>query len=98
MGYEVIVSRKADEMLVSHVRFLAQVSIPAAKVLRNEFCSVLVALKDNPFQFQLEEDLGLPSGKYRRVVFAKRYKAVFSVFENSVFIDAIIDCRQSMRP
>ena len=42
MGYEVIVSRKADEMLVSHVRFLAQVSIPAAKVLRNEFCSCYV--------------------------------------------------------
>jgi len=34
MEYDVIVSRKADEMLVSHVRFLAQVSIPAAKVLR----------------------------------------------------------------
>jgi len=95
MEYDGIVSRKADEMLVSHVRFLAQVSIPAAKVLRNEFCSVLGKLKDNPFQFQLEEDLGLPSGKYRRVVFAKRYKAVFSVFENTVFIDAIIDCRQS---
>ncbi len=95
MEYDVIVSRKADEMLVSHVRFLAQVSIPAAKVLRNEFCSVLVTLKDTPFQFQLEEDLGLPSGKYRRVVFAKRYKAVFSVFENTVFIDAIIHCRQS---
>lgn len=96
MEYDVIVSRKADEMLVSHVRFLAQVSIAAAKVLRNEFCSVLVTLKDNPFQFQLEEDLGLPSGKYRRVVFAKRYKAVYSVFENKVFIDTIIVRRQSM--
>jgi len=96
MKYEVIVSRKADEMLVSHVRFLAQVSIPAAKVLINEICSVLGTLKDNPFQFQLEEDLGLPSRKYRRVVFATRYKAVFSVFENRVFIDAIIDCRRSM--
>jgi len=52
-------------------------------------------VKDNPFQFQLEEDLGLPSGKYRRVVFATSSKAVFSVFENTVFIDAIIDCRQS---
>ncbi len=96
MEYDVIVSRKADEMLVSHVRFLAQVSIPATKVLRNEFCSVLVKLKDNPFQFQLEEDIGLPKGKYRRVIFAKRYKAVFSIFENKVFVDAIIDCRQSM--
>jgi hypothetical protein len=94
MKYDVIVSRKADEMLVSHARFLAQVSIPAAKVLRHEFYSVLVRLKENPFQFQLEEDLGLPGGKYRRVVFAKRYKAVFSVFENSVFVDAIIDCKQ----
>ncbi|MDD3930034.1 MAG: hypothetical protein PHY87_09570 [Sphaerochaeta sp.] len=94
MKYDVIVSRKADEMLVSHARFLAQVRIPAAKVLRQEFYSVLVRLKDNPFQFQLEEDLGLPGGKYRQVVFAKRYKAVFSVYENSVFIDAIIDSRQ----
>ncbi len=91
MKYDGIVSRKADEMLVSHVRFLAQVSIPAAKVLRNEFSTVLAILKDDPFQFQLEEDLGLPSEKYRRVVFAKRYKAIFSVCENKVFID----CRQS---
>ncbi len=96
MKYDSIVSKKADEMLVSHVRFLAHVSIPAAKVLRDEFSSVLGTLKDNPFQFQLEEDLGLPSGKYRRVVFATRYKAIFSVFEHTVFIDAIMYCRRSM--
>lgn len=74
MKYKVIMSRRADEMLVSHVRILAQVSIPAAKMLRNEVACVLKSLEADPYLYQWEVDVNLPAGKYRRVVFAKRYK------------------------
>lgn len=96
MKYKVILSRKSEEMLLLHVKFLAQVSVPAARVLKNEFGSVLKRLENNPMQFPVEEDLNLPFGKYRRAVFAKRYKAVFSITGNIVHVDAIIDCRSSL--
>lgn len=35
--YSVIVSQRADEMLVKHARFLAQVSVPAATRIADEF-------------------------------------------------------------
>ncbi len=43
--YSVIVSQRADEMLVKHARFLAQVSVPAATRRRMN----LDAPERNPF-------------------------------------------------
>ena len=90
--YEVIVSRRAERLLASHVAFLARVSIPAARRLREAFAEVLDALEDNPFQFPAEEDLDLP-GNYRKTLFAKRYQLIFCVEEDTVFVDAVLDCR-----
>ena len=45
--YTVIVSQRADAMLVRHTRFLANVSIPAAKRLVAEFRQVVDSL-DHP--------------------------------------------------
>ena len=96
MRHKVIVSRKATEMLINHIRFLSFVSVPASKALRDEFSSVLDKLKENPLQFQIEEDLNLPKNKDRRAICAKRYKAVYCIEEKTVYIAAIIDCRQSL--
>jgi hypothetical protein len=38
------------------------------KILRNEVACVLKSLEDNPYLHQLEVDVNLPAGKYRRVV------------------------------
>ena len=37
MMYEVIISKRAREMLLRHTLFLSYVSLPAAKILRQEF-------------------------------------------------------------
>lgn len=92
--YTVIVSRRADAMLVGHTRFLANVSVPAAKGLAAEFGKVLDSLEDNPFQFPAETDYELPPGKYRKALFGKRYKALFTVEGEAVYLDAVLDCRQ----
>ncbi len=92
--YTVIVSRRADEMLIRHARFLAQVRISAAKRMTAEFSKVLDTLEQNPFQFPIETDYNLPGGAYRKALFSKWYKAIFSVSENIVYLDAILDCRQ----
>lgn len=58
--YTVIVSRRTDAMLVQHARFLANVSVPAAKGLVKEFEKALDTLEDNPFQFPAEAEYELP--------------------------------------
>ena len=93
MMYEVIISKRAREMLLRHTLFLSYVSLPAAKILRQEFNIVINKLRENPMQFQVEEDLNLPKGKYRRAVFAKRNRIVYSIRETSVYVDSIVDCR-----
>lgn len=95
MKYEVIVSRRAEETLLLHIRFLSNVSIRAAKILRDAFKETIGKLSSNPFQFQEELDLNLPKGKYRWSILLRRYKVVFFVKGNKVFVDAVVDCRQS---
>lgn len=92
--YTVIVSRRADVMLVRHTRFLANVSIPAAKGLVAEFGKVVDSLEDNPFQFPVETDYELPPEKFRKALFGKRYKVLFTVEGKTVYLDAVLDCRQ----
>ena len=92
--YTVIVSRRADEILIRHARFLAQVRVSAARQMTAEFAKVIDALEKNPFQFPPELDYNLPDGAYRKALFSKWYKAIFSVAENTVYLDAVLDCRQ----
>ena len=95
--YEVIVARRADRMLLTHTEFLAQVSSVAARRLLVDFKKISKQLSDNPYQFPYADELdvpGIPQKTYRKCLFEKRYKALFIIESNSVFIDAIIDCRQ----
>ena len=90
--YEVIVSRRAEQMLTSHVCFLARASVKAARRLRDEYAETLDALEDNPFQFPPASDLGLPD-EYHKALFGKRYQAIFYVEGDTVYLDAVLDCR-----
>lgn len=81
-------------MLIKHARFLASVSVPAARGLISNFAKILDFLEDNPFQFPIETDYELPPDKYRKALFSKRYKALFTVEGETVFLDAVLDCRQ----
>ena len=90
--YEVIVSRRAEQMLTSHIAFLARVSVKAARWLRDEYVETLDALEDNPLQFPPASDLGLPD-EYHKALFGKRYQAIFYVEGDTVYLDAVLDCR-----
>ena len=95
--YKVIVSERADMMMVRHARFLAKVSKNAALRLADEFESVVNELEENPYQFPLETDENLPGGMYRKALFCKWYKAIFIIEEQNVYLDAVLDCRQDSR-
>ncbi len=95
MSFKVIVSGRVDRQLLQHVEFLSKVSVPAAKRFRAGYAQILERLEDNPFQFPAETDPNLPSGIYRQAFFEKRYKALFIIDGDSVFLDAVVDCRQN---
>lgn len=90
--YEVIVSGRAEQMLLGHVGFLARVSVKAARRLRDSFAALLDELEENPFQFPAADSPDLPD-EYRKALFGKRYQAVFCVNGETVFLDAVLDCR-----
>ena len=93
-NYQILFGSRVDSMLMRHISFLARVSVPAAKRLRKEFAQVLREIEHNPYQFPVDTDLNLPEGMYRKAQFAKRYKALFSVVGKTVYLDAVVDCRQ----
>ena len=90
--FEVIVSRRAEQMLTSHVCFLARASVKASRRLRNEYAETLDVLEGNPYQLSPADDLGLPK-EYREALFGQRYQAIFYVEGDIVYLDTVLDCR-----
>jgi len=93
MEYKVILAPGLDQMLLKHTRFIAQVSIPAAKRFRNEFEQIIERLSENPYQFPTVDDPSLPYNTYRKALFARWYQAIFYVDGKTVFLDAVLDGR-----
>ncbi len=96
-GYKVIVASRVDRQLLTHVEFIARVSIPAARRFRDAYVRVLDDLEENPLQFPLDTDPNLPENLYHKAIFAKWYKALFLIDTDNriVYLDAVVDCRQS---
>ena len=95
--YSVILSRRADNMLVEHTEFLARVSPEAARRLLDGFSKIMLVLSNTPQQYPYADSVdapGIPPATYRKCLFGNRYKALFLMDDDIVYIDAIIDCRQ----
>ena len=93
--YTVIPASHVDRQLVQHIQFITRVSVKAARTFRDEFEKVLDKLEENPLEFPFDTDPNLPSELYHKAIFAKWYKALFIVEGNIVYLDAVVDCRQS---
>ena len=92
--FKVVFGSRVDSMLLRHVEFLARVSVPAARKFRDDFRKVLKEIEENPFQIPYEVDMNLPADTYHKALFAKRYKALFLTEDKTVYLDAVVDCRQ----
>ena len=92
--FKVIVSHEAEKMLLEHMRFLANVSIPASKRFLASFKDAKQSLAAFPLSGPYEDEASLPPETYRTYLFYGRYKILYEVVENEIYIDAIIDCRQ----
>jgi len=95
--YTLVVAPRADKMLLEHTKFLAKVSIPAAKRLLADFEKSIERISTNPHMFPyLDENtvLGITPKTYRSCLLGTRYRIIFTVENQCIFIDAIADCRQ----
>ena len=95
MGKFIVIFAPAlDRMLLQHTEFISRVSVPAAERFLDEFEAVIQRLSENPYQFPSCDDPNL-ADTYRKAVFAKWYKMIFSVEDDAVYVDAVVDGRQS---
>jgi plasmid stabilization system protein ParE len=92
--YKVLVSPKANRMLVEHAGFLAAASENAALQLISDFRESAQKLSQFPDRCPyLRHDL-LPKHKYRKLLFGGRYLLLFRVIGDTVYVDYVVDCRQ----
>ncbi len=92
--YQVVISDDATQMLVSHARFLAQVSESAAMRLINAFQESASSLTQFPERNPWLNDPLIPKGKYRKLLLEKRYLLVYQIKGATVYVDAVVDTRQ----
>lgn len=92
--YQVIISTKAMEMLVSHAAFLAEVSESAADRLVNAFEKAAKSLEHMPHRNPWFSGEYMPSLVYRKLLFEERYLMLYQVKGHQVFVDYVVDCRQ----
>jgi len=92
--YKVLISQRAANMLIHHVRFMAQASPEAADRLRTEIIEASRSLQNLPERsLELFEPV-LSTNKYRKLIVSKRYCLVYQIKDETVHIDYILDCRQ----
>ena len=92
--HRVILATRVRLQLLYHASFISRVSPNAAKRFLKAFSEVIKRLKDNPFQFPVDQvfvELNLP---YRKALFEGRYKILFTIEGLDVFVDSVVDCRQ----
>lgn len=92
--YKVVISHRAADMLLHHVRFVAQVSSQAADHLREEIIEAMKSFKDFPERNMNLTDPMLPVGKYRKLIINKRYLIIYQIKSDTVYVEYIVDCRQ----
>lgn len=92
--YDVVISDEATQMLISHARFLAKVSEPAALRLIEVFQEKARSLEQFPERNPFLKDPSIPVEKYRKLLLEKRYLLVYQIKQSTFYVDAVVNTRQ----
>lgn len=93
-AYQVIIASDANDRMYEHFEFLAQASVGAANRLLDGLLKDIRSLRTEPFRNPVYNRPYLPTGKYRYMLSNKRYRIIYQIVGEQVFIDDIQDCRQ----
>jgi mRNA-degrading endonuclease RelE of RelBE toxin-antitoxin system len=93
-NYSVSVSPAAYDKMFDHMRFLARVSVPASERLYLSLEEAIKELKRNPKRCPIYTLPGKSNAELRYRLFGKRYRIVFEIIDNAVYVYDIQDCRQ----
>ena len=93
--YKVIIDPAANDRMFEHFEFLSNVSEQAANRLLDELLDDINSLETFPYVNPVLNRPYLPQGKYRCKISSKRYRIVYQIENNFVFVDDIQDCRQN---
>ena len=85
--YNVNFKAYAKDDTKKHIRFLANVSIPASRKLHKEFDAIVLKLSETPLQNPIFYK------NYRKEIIAVRYILLYEVVGQNVYIDKILDAR-----
>ncbi|MBR1497457.1 MAG: type II toxin-antitoxin system RelE/ParE family toxin [Oscillospiraceae bacterium] len=92
--YKVVLHPRVSRQLALHAAYIARVSKSAAIRFRREFEEIIRRMEVNPMLFPPYDTAPPRKETYRKALFAVWYKAIFSVEDNTVYIDAVIDGRR----
>ena len=93
--YRIIINPAVNDKMYSHFEFLARVSIDAANNLLDILLSDINSLQNFPYRNPIYNRPYIPKDKYRYLISNSRYRIVYQIEGDYVFIDDIQDCRQS---
>ena len=92
--YDVIVAPAANDRMAEHLEFLARVSEDAANRLLDEMLADIRSLAQSPYRNPVYNRPYLPIDKYRCLISGKRYRIIYQIDGDFVFVDDIQDGRQ----
>jgi plasmid stabilization system protein ParE len=92
--YKVKITKTAWETLTAHAEFVAKVSAPAANRLVDAFLEATERLTEMPERNPWLERDDVPYQQYRKLLFGKRYLALYEIRDETVFVTTVVDCRQ----
>ncbi len=92
--YKVIVSDRAKRMLITHIRFMAQVNKDAARAKKKELIEAMRSLERMPQRFPFFKEVYMPPNKYHKMFVAKWYLVLYQIQDDTVYVDYILDCRK----
>ena len=92
--YDIIIPEETLAMLLSHIIFLSNVSLKLAQKLRNDFFQKIEELYYSPFKYPFLNS-NIKEKTYRKINICKNYLIIYSVNENKIYINAIVNGKQN---
>ncbi|MDR1563479.1 MAG: type II toxin-antitoxin system RelE/ParE family toxin [Oscillospiraceae bacterium] len=94
--YKVILHPSVTYKIASHCEFLAEVSEAAARNLWSNLYDDIASLSFMPRRFPVLNSPNIESEQHRWRLSCKRYRIIFTIVGETVYVDDIHDCRQAL--